>query len=744
MFENLALKLPENPFETESKPKAAWSIADRFIYQENRLDKKTIRESIRNALQDPNLSLDERKEIERIGHLVLGIHEIENANHLQDLWQAELAGCEEQSREEVLKRLSSYEPREDMTIAEDYALGHFWDVMEGPEEIIKLREKTIISKGKGDILSYDDMSEEFIFVIDTDDLESRGIEELDPEVIGMLKGFKKRQKLTPEEKATFEKLTSAAKSGKFGLNKKQESISLTKDDIRCLSLDIKVRQAERIKDDETRKARLKELDGDLEKMIERIPAGQRGKKLELAEMYILRRLIHHADKGYLVDVRHGSLREDLRPDMGSVDMTLSVAGDVQDFQVKNLGTKVGYDAKYEQIRMLDRVKRHLSANTIRVIFDPAKAFACYELAAAQDEESMTFTDKKETLDPLIDELDRRGKEKLLVLLGLTDEQLTIERAELEGREIALEQFKRMVEEKRTEEEQRLSRVSAEYAETIEQKRRILRGPRTKAEKLLAAEERRAEEEAKRKKMEDIANATKAMFEKLARAREDQEKAALAEAQRKREEWERLIEEKQKAETERAEELARAKAKAEEEDRMEKEAAKQAIREELQRVADMKNAEKARIAEEKEQRRMAKERERHEAKQKAERQQEEERKKHEAELKRAKAAQAKAVSAQEIMAKAKAAGLPAVDQWPPKNLVGFGGRQVLEKLGLLASPQEFMKIKKSFIEKLAQPKKGGVAAETDKPNDQFKKLFPTIESMSDPSPESIEELKRILG
>ncbi|MBD3251432.1 hypothetical protein GF380_03180, partial [Candidatus Uhrbacteria bacterium] len=226
--------------------------------------------------------------------------------------------------------------------------------------------------------------------------------------------------------------------------KLSERISIHRTDIEALINDVKVRMAERIEDDAERKTALEKLDAELAGIIERVSEVDWGKKFELEEIYLLRRLIHDADTGHLISVNHGTPRQDMNPQKGSVDIEVAAAGDAYQFQLKTfkLGTHAG--AREQQAEVWEKARKRLPPGTQLVALGMESVREAFERALRQPKERNTSRgDKYEALEPITTEMDEAEREKLLYLLGLTEQDLHEEhKAFLERQTAANEQFSR--------------------------------------------------------------------------------------------------------------------------------------------------------------------------------------------------------------------------------------------------------------------------------------------------------------
>ncbi len=322
------------------------------------------------------------------------------------------------------------------------------------------------------------------------------------------------------------------------------NISIQRTDIEVLMNDIRARMIEREPDEAKRKAEILKLDRELEEIIRQIPDDERGKKFEVMEIYLLRQLIHTMDTGHLASISHGTPREDLRKDMGSVDVEVTAAGEVHTFQLKTFKYGVSKPAREKQLAILEEARRNLSGSKTKLAVLEAEAVQeTYEASLRQSRGTKTSkADKFATLEPLAEELGTHDSHRLLALLGLTAEDLESEQAEASQRQGQRSEQEAELRTKREEEAQR-------FAEVEERKK----SERAESEK----EERMKLETIERIRLEDIENA-RVQREAIAKAKEEKqlerqtkrahemEEQRRAEAE-KRAEIEKLVLKEQRAE-----------------------------------------------------------------------------------------------------------------------------------------------------------------------------------------------------
>jgi len=276
------------------------------------------------------------------------------------------------------------------------------------------------------------------------------------EVAEEFAAFPFRQKLVDSESEALKQYGKLLELNTEAVVKLSQNISLQHTDIEVLINDIAIRMAERILDTEERNARLSELDRELTKIIERIPDDDRGKRFELEEIYLLRRLIHAADTGHLASVSHGTPREDLRPDRGSVDIEITAAGDAFGFQLKTLKYGVSKPTREKQGEIVERARGKLEgAATHLVVLEAEAVQDTFEASLRQAKTVPTSrADKFAALQPVTDVLRMDESHRLLTVLGLTEADLKREQAEFDKKYEERKKLEEALEQKRREEAQR--------------------------------------------------------------------------------------------------------------------------------------------------------------------------------------------------------------------------------------------------------------------------------------------------
>lgn len=428
-----------------------------------------------------------------------------------------------------------------------------------------------------------------------------------------------------------------------------DQIEIKKDDIEALINDLRVRAAERIQDPEERMKVLTILDNELKAIIDRLSKDDWGKKLELQEIYLLRRLIHSHDNGHLVSINHGTSRQDFKKGL-SVDAVATAAGKTFEFQLKTFKQGASRNTKNRQNDIIAETQESLEGtNTNLAVLTTENITATYDSALRRSSDAtVKSSEAYEALQPLIDSLENSHKtssdeiNRLVKLLGLTEDDLREEQERFQEKHEVLVKHQEAYRAK--------ERLEAEKIAEVERKRR---------------EAELAEEEAERQRIE-------------ARIRLQENDASQSEAERQR-----IKTEKEAAMTERQSE-------------------KEKERIELKRIADEREAERL-----------------------------------EKELKEKKKEEAKLRKKEALVG------------WPPVALTNLGNAPTLKRLGLLpedwkGNPSELISAKKQFIQLFAKPRGKKIPAETDKPNALFAELFPTKESIENPTEEDRERLRSYLN
>jgi hypothetical protein len=357
--------------------------------------------------------------------------------------------------------------------------------------------------------------------------------------------FKKEQLHHERQAVThYQRLLDQHPEAEIRLSK---NIRLDRTDMEVLLIDLRARETERVPDERVRRDALESLDREFVNVIRRVPPDQTGKRFELEEMYLLRRLIHRADKGHLASVSHGTPREDLRADHGSVDVVLTAAGDVYDFQFKTFKSGTHREAREQQAAVHERAKRQLHDSATHLVTLKAEDVQeAYEASLRQAQGTRhTLADKYATLEPVVNTLRKDERARLLALLGMTEADLAHEAAAFEQRQIerhALEEELRLKREasKALELEQERQHIEEEQAmqmreEAIERHRlEMIEASERKRTEIQSAADKRKAEKAKQRETE---RATRVAKEAEERKREEQRiKRAIAKEKKETQDW----------------------------------------------------------------------------------------------------------------------------------------------------------------------------------------------------------------
>jgi hypothetical protein len=333
-----------------------------------------------------------------------------------------------------------------------------------------------------------------------------GVEKLSrEEVMKRFDAFADREALLQAEQDAivhYEKILADESEWSLPL---REYLALHRSDIEALVNDLQVRDAERILDAETRRERLAELDAALAEIVDNA-SDNIGKRLELEEIYLLRRLAHDADNGHLVSVEHSTPRQDLRANT-AIDFMVAAAGRAVPFQVKTFkgGTHADW---YRQEEVHERAVRRLGGSGTRVVTLEAQAVdAAYDRVRGERVTSLKLTDAYTTLSPLVESLPAIQRERLLSLTGMTEENFAAEHERFE------------VKQRETREAQGVYFLrEAERMKTFQEREREIRGAERRE-----IEEARAREEALLAHEESVRQQREAAErEKIARLREREE------------------------------------------------------------------------------------------------------------------------------------------------------------------------------------------------------------------------------
>lgn len=349
------------------------------------------------------------------------------------------------------------------------------------------------------------------------------------EISEMFESFKFKKPLEFAEKRAVEHYEALLAISPDTVIKLSENIRLERSDIEVLLIDIKTRIVERMTDPTARRAGLEDLDRELADLIARIPKEHAGKKFELEEIYLLRRLIHNADTGHLASVSHGTPREDLRSDRG-VDIVVATAGDVYEFQLKTFRSGTDQAAKEMQAEVRARAERNLRGSRTHLVELKAEAVReTFERSLRQAHGTRhTLADKFAALEPITHDLTIKERERLLKLIGLTEEDLAREQKAFDERQAAMTAHGAELRQKRQEEERRIAEAEARR----EADERAVEGAERARLERIARHEQEQREASERKRAAEVAAANakqmereKKLAEEAAQRRREQEEAA---------------------------------------------------------------------------------------------------------------------------------------------------------------------------------------------------------------------------
>jgi len=367
------------------------------------------------------------------------------------------------------------------------------------------------------------------------------------EVAREFEAYPFRQQLLDDEQkalAHYQRLLELKGDFNFQLT---DNIAIEHTDIRMLANDLKTQIAERIPDGEERRMALLELDRELADIISLMPDEQLGRRFEAIEIYLLRRLIHASDTGHLASVNHGTLREDLRPDMGSVDAVVTAGGDVIDFQFKTFKYGVSSLTREKQAGIHEIASLRLEGSATHLVVLEAEAVQeSYEKSLRQGRGMQTSrADKYAALEPMVSRLSEQERRRLLSLIGLSEDDLVREQEEFENKAKEREKFEQDLKQRRDDEERRLREADERLenerreAETAE-RARVELVERQKREASLAAQLEREVAARDKEKRQLERQQKKAEEARLAAEREQKIREAEArEAEKQRRKQEKL-------------------------------------------------------------------------------------------------------------------------------------------------------------------------------------------------------------
>lgn len=317
------------------------------------------------------------------------------------------------------------------------------------------------------------------------------------------------------------------------------AIKLEPMDVEMLVIDLEVRKAERILDPKMRQIALAELNERLLGIIDALKPNP-GKRFEVMELYMLRRLVQAADTGHIASVRHGTPREDLKRER-AIDLSITAAGMLIQFQVKTFDPDPPEVVRVIQEKSIAKARKNLEGSDTRlgVLSTHAikKAFSVTQEEPAAVGET-TLHEKQTAFQPFFEGMDQEQSRVLVGVLGLSPQRLAKQQIAFEKREQAREKQRRQLEEelarapedakKRQAAQEEYNRLRAEArareeAEDLAKQRRLERALEI---------EREAQEESKKRVEADNARQKAKLAEVEARLeaqRKAEEERAAAEA-----------------------------------------------------------------------------------------------------------------------------------------------------------------------------------------------------------------------
>jgi flagellar biosynthesis GTPase FlhF len=287
-------------------------------------------------------------------------------------------------------------------------------------------------------------------------------------------------------------------------------ITISTTDIESLVNDLAYRRVSRHRNDHDRVMRLRELNIQLKRIADEA-SDTGGKRLELEELLLLRTRLLPSATEHLIQIEHGTLREDLRPELGNVDLILTVCGRPYPLQVKTYVRDLGYAQRAKQYDQLLHAKVKAHGHKTKVI--ELDRTLVEKLSAQQrNREYLDPLLFREAFDPLFDVLDPADRTLLLGALHLSDEEIAHEREKLAEKARAIEANRRaldrvhkpLVDGRPTPEEWRAQREAEQRAAEKEAAER-------------AAATARAEEERRRIRAQADEIARQAQLAKAAKA-----------------------------------------------------------------------------------------------------------------------------------------------------------------------------------------------------------------------------------
>lgn len=219
-------------------------------------------------------------------------------------------------------------------------------------------------------------------------------------------------------------------------------ITISTTDIESLVNDLAYRRISRHRNDHDRVMRLRELNIQLKRISDET-GDSGGKRLELEELLLLRTRLLPSATEHLIQIEHGTLREDLRPELGNVDLILTVCGRPYPLQVKTYVRDLGYAQRAKQYDQLLHAKVKAHGHKTKVI--ELDRTLVEKLSAQQrHREHLDPLIFREAFDPLFDVLDPADRDFLLEALHLSDEEIDQEREKLAEKARAIEASRRVL------------------------------------------------------------------------------------------------------------------------------------------------------------------------------------------------------------------------------------------------------------------------------------------------------------
>ncbi len=320
-----------------------------------------------------------------------------------------------------------------------------------------------------------------------------------------------------------------------------DNITIDQTDFEGSILDLKNRITERDLDTNTRRAALQQLNEDLADLVRRIPGGQEGKRLEMEEIYLLRRLIQERDNGHLVSVHHGTIRQDLHP-ASSVDFEIAVAGEVFKYQVKTFKVTSSPDTRKLHADIIEKEEARLEERPTRLaVLDTDTVIATFKRTVTVPTRfSLQNADIYRIIKPLTDRLDTQERAHLLTLLKLTEQDFQIEvdgLARLQEERAKHEATMRAINETHLKEKARFAAMAEEFRRRereeneAEQARQEAILARQEADRIASKAKLEEKTAAERKRQEEIENKLALAAQKDLERKAEAEKIAQEEAKK---------------------------------------------------------------------------------------------------------------------------------------------------------------------------------------------------------------------